>query len=182
MNHPEGNATWSFSPRSTCCWTFFFFCQYHYFSTEKIHWNLSDLKIKWNKKCQCECGRGRRLPRASAGCNWLVVMMCCSIWRSRERPSSSWESLLSPGHGVRIHDACTLVTAPALDVVRFDLELHWLLRVTHLQDLQPCGLHLRGQYGDHADGGVGHSGQQQHRRNRWASERACVRASCVCVL
>lgn len=47
------------------------------------------------------------------------------------------------------------------------------LCATHLQDLQPCGLHLRGKYGDHADRGVGHSGQQQHRRNRWAWECVC---------
>lgn len=118
-----------------------------------------------------KCGWGLRLLRASPGCSWLVVMMCCSIWRSRERPSSCRESLLSPGDGVRFQNTHTLVITLVLDFTWFALKLDW--RLTH-QDLQPCGLHLRGQYGDHADGGVGHGGQQQHRRNRWASEHVDV--------
>lgn len=47
------------------------------------------------------------------------------------------------------------------------------MSLTPLQDLQPCRLYLRGWYGDHADGGVGHGGQQQHRWNRWALDM-CV--------
>lgn len=47
------------------------------------------------------------------------------------------------------------------------------MSLTPLQDLQPCGLYLRGWYGDHADRGVGHGGQQQHRWNRWALD-TCV--------